>query len=491
MSQRIDFDTAPYDTTNAPFGEEHGVMLTGPFAPVSKEVVLTDLPIIGEIPKDLNGVYLRNGPNPRFKPNGIYHPFDGDGMIHAAHFQDGKVTYRNKWVRTEGWKANNKTGDENYWGVMSTLKGREDKPMTDVANTDVIGHAGKAVCTWYLAGEPHLLDPITLETIEAVDYSKAPGQGVSAHPKVDEETGEMMVFDYFDHHPFMAYGVVDKTGKLVHHVPIELPGNRLPHDMGISKNYSILHDLPVYHDEAAMAAGRHKIRFNNSMKTRFGVIPRFGQPEEIKWFEFDPCFLYHVVNCWEDGDEVVMVACRFMPIRNEDGTVNEERTAKTIAHLGMNSRLWRYRMNLKTGEAIETCLNMDHNIEFPSYDSSRTGRYSQYAYAVDHHPDRFHWTGIRKFNTDTGESMGDFTDSHEDCWYSEPWFAPADNPKSEDHGYVIAFMWNDKKQEQELQVFDALDISKGPVARIKLPDMVPIGFHGCWMKPSQIESWVA
>lgn len=479
----------PLDHSRAPFGFDHGDMLTGPFAPVLTEEVLTDLPVVGKIPMDLNGVYLRNGPNPRFKPKSKYHPFDGDGMIHGAHFQDGKVTYRNKWVRTEGWKANEAQGKETYWGVFSTLKGRNDMPMADVANTDVIGHAGKAVATWYLAGKPHLLDPITLETLEVADYSGAPGQGVSAHPKVDEVTGEMMIFDYFDYYPFMTYGVVDKFGKLVHHVPIELPGNRLPHDMGITQNYSILHDLPVYHDEAALAAGRHKIRFNKSMPARFGVIPRFGQPEDIKWFEFTPCFLYHVVNCWEDGDEVNMVACRFMPIRDQSGEIDEERTAKTIAQLGLQARLWKYTMNLKTGECKEKCLNAKHNIEFPSYDSSRTGRYSQFAYVVDHNPDTLHWTGIRKFNTDTGESLGEFSDGHADCWYSEPWFAPVDNPKSEDHGYVVVFVWNDKERQQQLQVFDALDISAGPVARVVLPIHVPVGFHACWMKPSQIESW--
>lgn len=481
----------PYDHSSAPFGLDHGPMLTGPFAPVLTEEVLTDLPVIGEIPTDLNGVYLRNGPNPRFKPKGKYHPFDGDGMIHAAHFQGGNVTYRNKWVRTEGWNKNDAHAEESHWGIFSTLKGRDDMPMADTANTDIIGHAGKAVATWYLAGKPHLIDPISLETIESVDYSAAPGHGVSAHPKVDEVTGEMMVFDYFDHHPYMAYGVVDKHGKLVHHVPIELPGNRLPHDMGITENYSILHDLPVYHDEEALAAGRHKIRFNKSMKSRFGIIPRFGQPEDLKWFEFTPCFLYHVINCWEEGDNVVMVACRFMPIRDENGEISEERTAKTIAHLGMQARLWRYTMNMKTGECHEVCLNADHNVEFPSYDLSRTGRYSQFAYLVDHNPNTLHWTGIRKFNTDTGESLGSFTDGHADCWYSEPWFAPADNPRSEDHGYIVVFMWNDEKKEQELQVFDALNISDGPVARVKLPKHVPVGFHACWMKPSQIESWVA
>ncbi len=480
---------APFKHSDAPFGHEHGAMLTGPFAPVLEEETLKKLPVEGVIPKDLNGVYLRNGPNPRFKPKGAYHPFDGDGMIHAAQFKNGTLTYRNKWVRTDGWKKNDAQGEETHWGIFSSLKGREDMPMADVANTDVIGHAGKAIATWYLAGKAHIIDPLTLETTESADYARPPGDGISAHPKVDETTGEMMFFDYFDHAPYMAYGVVDKSGKVVHHVPIELPGNRLPHDMGISKNYSILHDLPVYHDEAALAAGRHKIRFNSAMKSRFGVIPRYGASEDIQWFEFSPCFLYHVINCWEEGDEVVMTACRFMPVKDEAGKIDEQRTAKMIAHLGMDARLWQYRMNVKTGEASEKCLNPDLNCEFPSYDSSRTGQYSQYAYLVDHNPKTLHWTGIRKFNTDTGESLGNWSDGAEHCWYSEPWFAPADNPKSEDHGYVITFMWNAKKQQQELQVFDALDISAGPMARVKMPHPIPVGFHACWMKPNQIDNW--
>ena len=319
---------------DAPFGQDHGPMLTGTFAPIFDEKELRDLPVDGEIPTDLNGVYLRNGPNQRFEPKGNFHLFDGDGMLHAAEFRNGRVTYRNKWIRTEGWRRNDETGSENFWGVMNSVKSRPDKPMNDVANTDVIGHGGNAVATWYLAGVPYIVDPITLETKKAAhDYVFEPGNGMSAHQKVDEFTGELLFFDYFTEHPHMSYGVVNAEGKLVHHVPIELPGDRLPHDMGITENYSILHDLPVYHDEDALQAGRHKIRFNSSLQTRFGVIPRYGQADSIQWFGFSPCFLYHVVNCWEEGDEVVMVACRYMPAKNDDGSIDEHRTAKMIARL--------------------------------------------------------------------------------------------------------------------------------------------------------------
>jgi carotenoid cleavage dioxygenase-like enzyme len=480
--------TNPFANPEAPFGESHGPMLTGAFAPIFEEYVLDEFDVEGEIPSDLNGVYLRNGPNPRFEPNGNYHVFDGDGMLHAAHFDRGKVTYRNKWVRTAGWLEEDALGGTEYWGIMSTLKGRTDRRLKDTANTDVIGHAGHALATWYLAGEPYHVDPITLETLGRGDYIFAPGKGISAHPKVDEITGDLMFFDYFHEAPHMSYGVVDATGRLAHHTAIELPGSRLPHDMAVTENYSILHDLPVYNDEEAYRAGRHKIRFNAALPTRFGVIPRYGAADTIRWFEFSPCFLYHTINAWEEGDEVVMVACRYMPSKAPDGSIDEALTARRIATLGMNARLWRYRMNLKTGEAREECLDDARNVEFPGFDSARTGRKTRWGYVVDHDPDILRWTGIRRYDTDSGECAGAWSDGHESCWYSEPWFGPADNQRSEEHGYVVTFVWNDQTREQQLQVFDAQDIGQGPVARVRIPHRIPPGFHACWMKPRQIAS---
>jgi len=475
---------------DAPFGHNHGPLLTGGFAPGTDELVLEDLPIEGKIPVDLNGVYLRNGPNPMFEPKASYHYFDGDGMVHSGLFRNGKFTYRNKYVRTADLQTNIDNGEETFWSVTNSVKQSKDKPMADVSNTDVIGHAGKAVTTWYLAGIPHIIDPITLDTIKAApEYVSGLGNAMSAHCKVDEFTGELLYFDYFAEKPHMSYGVISAEGKLVHHVPIELPGDRLMHDMAITEKHSILHDVPLYHDEDALRAGRHKIVFNASLKTRFGVIPRFGASDSIRWFEFTPCFMYHVVNAWEDGDEVVMVACRYMPAKNADGTIDEQRTAKMIGGLKMNTRLWRYRMNLKTGEAHEECLNTKRNVEFPGYNSALTGRFTQWAYLVDHHKEEMRWTGIRKMNTVTGESAGEWSDDHDHCWYSEPWFAPADKASSEDHGYIVAFCWNDDTRIQQLQVFDAQKLSDGPVTRVTLPCRVPAGFHGCWMKPVQIDNW--
>jgi carotenoid cleavage dioxygenase len=390
-------------------------------------------------------------------------------------------------VRTAAWQEEDRAGESPYWGIMSTLKGRPDLRLKDSANTDVIAHGGKAVASWYLAGIPYLVDPVTLETLRpAPEYVRAPGNGFSAHPKVDEHTGELLYFDYGHEHPYMWYGVIDAAGTLKHHVPIELPGSRLPHDMAITEHYSILHDLPVFHDDEAYAAGRHKIRFDAALPTRFGVIPRYGQPGELRWFEFSPCFLYHVVNAWEEGEEIVMVACRYMPARRADGAIDEQRTAHQIATLMMDARLWRYRMNLRTGATREECLDDGPNIEFPTYDSRLTGRRSRYGYLVDHDPNILRWTGLRKYDTDTGQCLGAWSDGHDHCWYSESWFAPKDRQVAEDDGYVVSFVWNAATRSQQLQVFDARDIGHGPVARVRLPNRIPPGFHACWVKPGQI-----
>lgn len=477
----------------APFGDEFGPQLTGPFAPLADESVLTDLPLVkGQIPADLNGVYMRTGPNPRFTPKGRYHPFDGDGMVHAAEFRQGRLTVRNRWVRTEAWQREDAAGAAAHWGIRETIVGRDDKPLRDAANTDLVGHAGRALALWYMSGDAYEFDPVTLETLGKHAAIASTGGKISAHAKVDEITGELMYFDYGNVAPYMHYGVLDAEGRLKHHVPIDLPGPRLPHDMAVTEHYSVLHDLPLFHDHEAMKLGRHKIDFHPELPTRMGVIPRYGRGDEIRWFDFTPCFIYHVVNSWEEGDTIVMVGCRYMPAQKADGSIDAQRTARNVAELVMTARLWRWTMNLRTGEASEQCLDAERNVEFPTYNGALTGRRTRFGYLVDHHlTSTLQWTGVRKYDLDTGASLSAWSDDADHSWYSEPWFAAADNPQSEDHGYVIAFQFNDQTQRETLDIFDARDLSRGPVAQVAMPRHIPTGFHGCWIGAQRIAGWDA
>jgi carotenoid cleavage dioxygenase len=479
--------TAP-EHLEAPFGEDYGPLLQGVYAPVMQELALEELKLLkGSIPTDLNGVYLRAGPNARYAPNGRYHPFDGDGMVHAAHFDNGRLTYRNRWVQTEGWKEEAQAGKSTHYGIRETLKGRQDKRLKDTANTDLVGHRGRALALWYMSGDAYEIDPITLQTLGKSAAISQSGGKISAHAKVDEITEELMFFDYGNDAPYMHYGVVDAQGRLAHYVPIDLPGPRLPHDMAVTEHYSILHDLPLFHDHEAMALGRHKIQFHPELPSRFGVIARRGAGDSIRWFNFTPCYLYHVVNAWEEGDWVVMVGCRYMPALDAQGRIDAQRTAKDVAELVMHARLWVWKMNVRTGETAEHVLNTDHNAEFPSYNGRLTGRKTRFGYLVDHSEKvTLHWSGIRKFDLETGADLGAWSDDPQNSWYSEPWFAEADRPQSEDHGYVVVFQWNNALQRQTLDIFDARDIARGPVAQVELPQRLPAGFHACWIEKDRL-----
>jgi carotenoid cleavage dioxygenase len=153
----------------------------------------------------------------------------------------------------------------------------------------------------------------------------------------------------------------------------------------------------------------------------------------------------------------------------------------------MHARLWVWRMNLKTGATEEHVLDADMNVEFPTYNGRLTGRKTRYGYLVDH-SDRtvLQWSGISKYDLETGARLGAWRDTVDNSWYSEPWFAEADNPQSEDHGYVIAFQWNDDAKRQTLDIFDARDLSRGPVAQVGMPQRLPVGFHGCWIAQSRL-----
>ena len=480
--------TAP--DTLAPFGEDYGPLLTGVHAPVLEELELTDLKLIkGTIPRDLNGVYLRAGPNARYAPNGRYHPFDGDGMVHAAHFAQGRLSYRNRWVQTDGFAEEQQAGQSTHYGIRETLKGRADKRLKDTANTDLVGHRGRALALWYMSGDAYEIDPITLKTLGKSAAIANSGGKISAHAKVDEITEEMMFFDYGNDAPYMHYGVVGADGTLAHYVAITLPGPRLPHDMAVTEHYSVLHDLPLFHDHEAMALGRHKIEFHPEMHSRFGVIARYGAGDSIRWFDFTPCYLYHVVNAWEDGDWLVMVGCRYMPTIDAQGNIDAQRTARNVAELVMCARLWVWKMNQKTGDTAEHVLNDHFNAEFPTCNARRTGRRTRYGYLVDHSDTvTLQWAGVRKFDLESGADLGGWRDDPQHSWYSEPWFAEADAPQSEDHGYVIAFQWNDALKRQTLDIFDARDLARGPVAQVELPQRLPTGFHACWIEQDRLQA---
>ncbi len=465
-------------------------VLQGGFAPIEGELDIELNDIEGEVPKDLTGMYVRNGPNRRFEANGRYHWFDGDGMLHAVRFEGGKVRYQNRWVMTDGLQEELAAGSALWQGIKDPpRKDRPDQPIKNTSNTDVKFYAGNLVSMWYLGGAVYRVNPTDLTTVGKLDMDpRLQGLPISAHSKVDERTGEFLFFAYGKKSPYMHYGVMDRFGKLQTFMPVQLPGPRLPHDMAITPNYTILHDLPLYYDDDALAAGRHKLKFYHETPSRFAVVPRHGTPDQIRWFEATPAYMYHVSNAWEEEDgqggvEIVMTGTPFRLPRDRDGNVEHERVPKMPATLEHDFVFYEWRFNLRTGQTKERVIDDIVNQEFPVINSWMQGYKTRYSWNVlmgrSNRPEDPRFCGLVRYDLERNTC----TTYHEGVgkWFSEAPFAPKDNWKQEDDGYLVGFMWDDVTQSSYVTIFDAKDITKGPIARIKLPQRVPNGFHATWV----------
>ena len=450
--------------------------LHGLYAPVRNEVSEDDLPVMGEIPRELHGAYFRNGPNPAEPPKGMHHWFDGDGMIHGVWFENGKARYRNRYVRTEDFALNGASPQKpKLGGIFEPSREAAGRTVNyrDTANTDVIFHNGKLLALWYISGQPVAVDAQTLETIQTETFGGALPRNMSAHSKVDPITGELVFFDYALYEPKMWTGTISRDGGLTQFQEVALPGPRLPHDMGMTENYVILHDLPVIFSDNAIRKRMWQIHVADQ-PTRFGIVPRKGGAP--KWFEFPTCYVYHVINAWEDGDEVVMAACKMVPNGLKPNPKYGPYAAMADV-LALRAQPFRWRMNMKTGEGREEQID-DALSEFPVVNNAFAGRRTRYSYHVvfdDCIEQRF--SALLKYDLETGNS--ERHDFPAGVFGSEPAFAARTNAAAEDDGWLVTFT-ADRDGNSEAHVIDARDMTTAPVARVTLPQRVPIGFHGVW-----------
>ena len=472
---------APIKATLAPNNHPY---LNGAWTPLLEEVDAAELDVIeGTIPADIDGIYLRNTENQIHQPLGRHHPFDGDGMIHQIDFRQGRASYRNRFVRTRCFQAEQLAGGS-LWGGLMDRPGVSTRPgfgahgqLKDSSSTDIIVHAGKAISTFYQCGEAYLLDPETLEQGGVAGW--VPLDGISAHPKVDEQTGELMFFNYSKHAPYMHYGVVDKSGRLVNYMPVPLPGPRLPHDMSFSEHWSILNDFPVFWDTELLKRGIHAARLHDGMPSRFALIPRHGGTNDIRWFEAAPTYVLHFLNAYEDGEEVVM-----------DGYFQENPTPKPLENWGelghmmayldeesFRPKLHRWRFNLADGSTHEERLD-DRVLEFGMINQRVAGRRHRYIYSTTTKPGWFLFNGFVKHDVQTGQSWQ--IRLEEGRYASEAPFAPRIGSVDEDDGYLVSFIIDENVGRSECILIDCKRFEDGPVCRIALPHKMSSGTHSHW-----------
>jgi carotenoid cleavage dioxygenase len=466
--------------------------MNGGWTPNYDEYDATDMEVIGEIPRDIDGVYIRNTENQVHEPIGRYHPFDGDGMIHAISVVDGKAEYRNRFVRTKGFMAEQEVGHSLWAGLMehpsrSTRSGwGAQEWLKDSSSTDVIVHAGRILSTFYQCGEGYRLDPYTLEQYGPEPW--VPLDGISAHPSLDEQTGELIFFNYSKHEPYMHYGVAGPDNKVKHYIPVDLPGPRLPHDIAFTENYTILNDLPLFWDPELLQRDVHATRFFPEIPSRFGIIPRYGEPDTIRWFEAAPTYVLHWLNAYEEGDEVVLDGY-FQegpePENYTDAPVGFERMMAYLDQDLLKPRLHRWRFNLKTGNTREERLD-DRTLEFGTINQQHAGRKNRFGYSAKPKSGWFLFTGLTKHDMETGESWS--LDFGTERYGSEAGFAPRLGASSEDDGYLVTFVSDLIEDRSECVIVDATDIESGPVCRIMLPHRICSGTHATWAHGKDIRA---
>jgi carotenoid cleavage dioxygenase len=457
------------DTADAPVHP----MMSGPLEPVRDELDVADLRVHGEIPAALSGSYLRNGGNPAFPPLGKYHIFDGDGMIHAMTFDEGRARYRNRWVESKGLLAERQAGRAIFGGLMEFVMPDQDiidavGIMKNTANTNVINHAGRILALMEGA-KPTQLAP-DLSTIGEIDFDGKLEGAMTAHPRVDPDSGEMHFFGYSPMAPYLRYHVVDAHGVLTRSVEIDIPKPVMMHDFVITENHVVFFDLPAIFDLDAAITGGAPISWQPQCGARIGVMPRHGGDDDVRWHEIDPCYVFHFVNAWEEGDAIVVDGCRADALGTSFG--DEPNPEPFPPHL--------HRWRIEDGAVAQEQLD-DREVDFPRTADSVTGRPNRFGYAAcgTFGLDIAKFDSVIKYDlekgTDTQWSYGPNASAGEAVFAADP------DGSAEDDGWLLNFATDLSTNTSEFVILDARDIGAGPVARIELPRRVPFGFHGNWM----------
>ncbi len=451
-------------------------------APIPMECDAPHLKIVGELPRELNGTLYRNGPNPQFEAPGA-HWFLGDGMLHAFRLENGRASYRNRWVRTPKWQAEHDAGRALFGG----FGGRKlpDAPATScidsgVANTNIIFHGGRLLAL----EEGHLpteIEPGTLNRLGYCDYGKRIAGPFTAHPKIDPVTGEMVFFGYNAAGPLtpaLSFGSVNASGAVTRFDRFEAPYASMVHDFIVTENHLLFPILPITGSMERAMRGKPAYAWEPEKGAYVGVMKRNGSPADLVWFRAESCYVFHVMNAWEEGDRIIADVMQFeeAPLfTHPDGSPTDP--AKSRARLCR----WTFDLAGNTDRFTQTYLD-DITGEFPRIDDRRAGFRSAHGWYACANPDLpFVGALCGIVHVDgKGSRLGNYLLPAGDT-ISEPVFVERGKDAAEGDGWLLAAVWRARENRSDLAVFNATDVGAGPVALVQLGHRVPDGFHGNWV----------
>jgi carotenoid cleavage dioxygenase len=454
--------------------------MTRGFAPIGMECDYGHLVVEGTIPDQLNGTFYRVGPNPQFPPRGTYNPLNGDGMVHAFRVSDGRVAYRNRWVRTEQWKIEHAAGRALFGtsGLPTDNDSSVAGMRTDgVANTNLVWHAGRLLALEE-GHAPIELDPESLDTIGRWSFHNKLPRNMTAHPKIDPQSGEMLLFANFPtgriSHDIELY-VADSAGELVRALRVTGPFAALIHDFAVTGDFIVVAFCPVTVSVRRAMAGRPLIAWEPERGTHVAIVPRRGNAQEVRWFTGPASMAWHSMNAFNESAHIVVDVCQqevaMFPLA--DGSPIDPR--------GATQRLTRWEFDwTRPGNFSVATLN-DERCEYPRIDERWMSKSYRYGFVAclggPGSEDLFH-RGLGRFDH-IARQMRIYAAGPRSA-VAEPVFVPRDPGAGEGEGYLLTNIFDEDRNTSQLTIFDAEDLERGPIARALLDHRVPVGFHGLW-----------
>ncbi|MGW5338791.1 carotenoid oxygenase family protein [Rhodococcus pyridinivorans] len=456
----------------APVDLAHHPHLSGLFAPQREEVDVRELEVHGELPADLHGSYLRNGPNPRFDPIGHYvYPIDGDGMVHRVQIAGGTARYTNRFVRTPQVVAEEKAGRALWAGITDPYFPPEEEVGPDLANTmrelpdiNIVRHGGRLMAMAE-AAPPYTLGS-DLETLGRETFDGTLPVGLTAHPKIDPHTGEMVAFCYMLDPPYLTWSVVAPDGTVTR-APTPIDGMDRPlmiHDMALTPTYVVLVLAPLVFDLSQIFSGGSPLDWKPDLGTRVALVPR--DSGAVRWFSTDTFWMWHTANAFDlpDGDVALdYVEWAYPGALTEKAGPNRSVLRRAVIGRDGVTRTTLHERDIEFPRIDDRSMTLGHSV-VATIGRSRSQKLPAGA------ADSLFW-----FDVASGTEA---VWAHETLSPGEPAYLSGDSG-----GYWGAIATDRADMTSWFLVFPETDPASGPIARVRLPIRVPAGLHGAWLPP--------